>query len=357
MHYRFRSDINQAHYYSSSNSSCICPSTSYWDLEEVWMEDQDGNQRQRRRNSRGIGEIIDGPPHHPVGSGTHVGKIDERNRRIKDNYRAIQASLPFKFGDKLSVWAIKYSTYILNLIPMRVGDGMSPREILTGIKPEFKKVLPVAFGDFCQVQERVTSNSVTIMRTTTALALLPTGHGSVMFTSLSTGCVITRDQFKIMKDVPAEYYLIIKSLQERGVFAIENVDHAPPIDNSTLLTTKDPTKFGVIPRDVIDQANMFVTTITLDTLVQEMPAGIDRNCMSIKQAFKAYPIHQVKDSVKKELNNMITKNVFEPVPVKVQHLIHKRMIVPSKLFLKAKSDGTLKSRLVAGGHRQHAEVY
>ena len=104
--------------------------------------------------------VIEGPPDpdDPIGSGSQDGKVEERIRRIKDNLRSIALSLPYKFGNALTAWAVLYATYVLNLIPARVGCGMCPREILTGIKPEFKKVLPIAFGDFCQVQEKRTLN-------------------------------------------------------------------------------------------------------------------------------------------------------------------------------------------------------
>ena len=68
---------------------------------------------------------------------------------------------------------------------------MSPREIMTGIKPDFKRSLPIGFGEFAQVLERDPNNSLK-PRTVTAIALLPTGRGPVKFTSLSTGKTIVR---------------------------------------------------------------------------------------------------------------------------------------------------------------------
>jgi len=178
----------------------------------------------RADNEGGIGPalaLIHGPPHDPVGAGTHVGQVEERVRRIKDNYRSLQASRPFKFGDALAIWAIRFSAYVLNLTPMRHSPMVCPREVLTLVKPDFKVVLPVAFADFCQVREKKTTNSVTEFRTISAVALLPTGNGSVLFASLTTGRVFTRDQFTIIKNIPQEYLLIIQVLQEHGVFAIE----------------------------------------------------------------------------------------------------------------------------------------
>ena len=94
------------------------------------------------------------PPHHAGGSGHHDGRIEERIRRIKDNARAIQAGLPYRLGKALWTWCIYYSTYVLNLIPQRT-ENTSPREIMTGIKPEFKRALPIGFGEFAQVLEQL----------------------------------------------------------------------------------------------------------------------------------------------------------------------------------------------------------
>jgi len=92
--------------------------------------------------------------------------------------KAIQCGLPYHLGSEMLTWATYYSTYVLNLMPKRLGEGISQREMLTGVKPNFKKCLPVAFGDFSQVIESDTNNTLK-PRTVTALALLPTGNGPV----------------------------------------------------------------------------------------------------------------------------------------------------------------------------------
>ena len=156
-----------------------------------------------------------------MGAGTHVGHVEERVRRVKETYKSLQASRPFKFGDALACWAMRYAVYTLNLTPMRHNPSATPKEILTGVKPDFKVVLPVGFAELCQVQQKRVTNSITEFKTISALNLLPNGNGSVFFASLTTGRVISRDQFKIVQPIPNEFLLIIKVLQERGVFAIE----------------------------------------------------------------------------------------------------------------------------------------
>ena len=67
-----------------------------------------------------------------------------------------------------------------------------------------------------------------------------------------------------------------------------------------------------------------------------------------------------KQAIKKELQQMIDKNVWEPVHR--QDLRHDAKILPSMMFMKEKTrpDGTfdkLKARIVAGGHRQDKFKY
>ena len=74
--------------------------------------------------------------------------------------------------------------------------------------------------------------------------------------------------------------------------------------------------------------------------------------ISIEQALAQHP-DETKTSILKELQQMLAKGVFHPVSKKATR---KKRVIPSKLFLKMKLSpenlAILKSRLVAGGHRQ-----
>ena len=190
----------------------------------------------------------------------------------------------------------------------RSGDGLSPREVFTGLKPDYKRVVPVAFGTFCQVKEKKTNTLAT--RSVTAIALLQTGHGPFKFTSLYTGRVITRLQFRPMQTRPHEHILILNSMQERRRIGTEDL---------------------LSPDTDVEE-----TKSTLNIVNLALGDATQQN-MNIKEAFRVFGEVKTRESVKKELQNMLDKDV--------------------KLFLKIKDDGSLKSRLVAGGHRQSKDVY
>jgi len=348
--------------------------------------------------------LVDAPPHIPRGAGNHDGRVEERVRRIKENVRAIQCGLPFHLGPQLLTWATYYATYVSNLMPKRLGDGISPRKLLTGVKPSFKKCLPVAFGDFCQVLERDPNNTLN-PRTVTAIALLPTGNGPVKFASLSTGKTITRETFKVIPNIPHEFILILKSMQERNTLGIEELltpgtrssedeqklneemagNELPPLvydpDDQGANVVQNARSDGAADgkndgaeqmynenEDELENENEDESEEDIEeeeeikVLVAEA-APVDISCMSIAQAYSIYPktnveITNVEIAITKELQNMIDLGVFGPVEKGSD--ISKKMVIPSKFFLKDKgSNGTveLKERFVGGGHRQDETIY
>ncbi len=86
--------------------------------------------------------------------------------------------------------------------------------------------------------------------------------------------------------------------------------------------------------------------------------------LSLTEAINTRGADAAKDAALKELNQLIEKGCLMPVDkLTVQKLkMDKRLILPSKLFLKDKyrPDGAFdkfKARLVAGGHRQNHDDY
>jgi len=309
-------------------------------------------------------------------------------RRIKENVRSIQCGLPFHLGPQLLTWATYYATYVSILTPKRLGDGISPRNLLTGVKPNFKKCLPLTFGDFWQELERDPNNTLK-PRTVTAIALLPTGNGPVKFASLSTGKTIPRENFKVIPNVPYEFIAILKSMQERNLLGIEELLkpgtqasedeqklNAKMVENELPPLVYDPADQGV-QRGATDGANDAAVQMPDESesesesededneqieveekvlVVEAVP--IDISCMTISEAFSIYPKDIVEEAIKKKLQNMIDMKVFGMVTDGTD--VPRKMLIPSKFFLHDKgSDGEaiLKGRFVGGGHRQHEEIY
>jgi hypothetical protein len=100
-------------------------------------------------------EALDGSLNVPVdvtGARRHVGVIERNIRTIKERMRAVECGLPYKCPQRLVRGLAKFVVSRLNLFPHSLQkDYVSPRELYTGIKPDFSKdVKGLSFGDYGQ---------------------------------------------------------------------------------------------------------------------------------------------------------------------------------------------------------------
>ena len=103
----------------------------------------------------------------------------------------------------LMTWLIYFVVSRINLTPSTVGNNfISPREQLTGVRPDFNRDLRVSFGEYVETHEPdpqpiLLKNNAHTDWTEAAIALLPLGNldGSVMFFCLSTNSFIKRDRW------------------------------------------------------------------------------------------------------------------------------------------------------------------
>ncbi len=124
-----------------------------------------------------------------------VAIVDRKIRFIKEKVRSILSGLLFPVPHDLLKWVVYFAASRINLI--RHGESnsnLSPRELFTGQRTDFNKDLRIAFGDYVQALVPDPDNSIK-ERTNGCIALLPTGNknGSVLFYSLVSGRVVTRD--------------------------------------------------------------------------------------------------------------------------------------------------------------------
>eukprot|EP01030_Chromulinospumella_sphaerica_P034324 gene34324-biopygen8787 len=83
--------------------------------------------------------------------------------------------------------------------------------------------------------------------------------------------------------------------------------------------------------------------------------------ITVRAALKTFPT-QAEESMKKELQQMLDKGVFQGVRAEDLPPEELKRRIPSSMFLKEKFNAQgdfekLKARLVAGGHRQDKELY
>ena len=126
----------------------------------------------------------------------HVGEAERFIRTVKDRMRSAFNMLPYATVPKVMVIELaKFVVFWLNSFPNKNGISttMSPREIVTGEKMDYRAHCRYEFGQYVQCHEQHDNSMAP--RTIGALALRPTGNrqGSYYFLSLDSGRVITRN--------------------------------------------------------------------------------------------------------------------------------------------------------------------
>ena len=127
-------------------------------------------------------------------AGVAVPVVERKIRTVKERIRSVINTLPYELTEKLEEWLVRGAVYSINLVPTRNSyEYSSPREKLHGATIDASCDLKHAFGDYAQVHEENTDNSMK-GRTTGCISLMPTGSldGSWYYWSLRTNKILRR---------------------------------------------------------------------------------------------------------------------------------------------------------------------
>ena len=160
-----------------------------------------------------------------TGAGEAVTVVERKIRQIKERFRGISSTLPYKLTETLETWLVKYVVSRIVLVPTKNSiEFVSPREKLWGRRINVDKELKHGFEVYVQVHSSVVNNSM-YERTSGAIALMPSGNleGSWYFYLLHNGEVVKRNKattMPITDDIIA--YLNINAVGRKG--KIHNID-------------------------------------------------------------------------------------------------------------------------------------
>jgi hypothetical protein len=129
-----------------------------------------------------------------------VPEIERAIRTIKERVRNSINTLPFQYYPKMLVRHLMYHqiTWLNSLPkPLGVSTSISPRELITGIRPNYNVDCRVPFGSYCLIDDEHPTNTQT-PRTSGAIALDPTTiiPDYYHFLSLETGTRVSRRLWK-----------------------------------------------------------------------------------------------------------------------------------------------------------------
>jgi hypothetical protein len=123
----------------------------------------------------------------PSGAGDFVPKVDVCIRRLKEMYRAVKAGLPWVLPKSRVKDLMMYCVSRINLRRTSSLDGtVCPKVLFTGLKPNYRKELSLAFGDYVEVHTGTDNTSRE--RSVPCIALYPVGNatGTWQFWNLRT---------------------------------------------------------------------------------------------------------------------------------------------------------------------------
>jgi len=128
----------------------------------------------------------------------HVTDIERCIRTIKERCRSIISELPYKhcMPDVFIVFLLRFVVLWLNAFPSDSGvsSEFSPREIVTGLRLDFKKHCRARFGSYVEASQDPDVTNTMNDRTAPCIVLGPTGNvqGSINCYNLMTKKVVTR---------------------------------------------------------------------------------------------------------------------------------------------------------------------
>lgn len=178
----------------------------------------------------------------PVGRNQHIPEVEIRNKVVKQIFRSVITSLPYKLPKFLFKYLVFFALSRINLYPVSSRADPTPaRELFTGRKIDYKRDVRIGFGEYVQIDAYPNPrNDATKPRTKGALSLDPRGNlqGSVRFFVLGSEkkkvTIVTRDTWVKMVMTPevVEYVNeVAKDCEENpGQQQVEEVNDVPPGD-------------------------------------------------------------------------------------------------------------------------------
>ena len=173
---------------------CVLKSRNF--LVHLIMSDGEGAIGKMRLDLMALGIEVD-----ISAAGGHVARIERRIQMVKERARAhICGRLPFTLSDLGNTYLALYCVSRINCQQSgsRPG-GISPRELFSGRRVDGNLDFRAAFGDYAVCTVAKTDNTMS-PRTEDCIVMLPTHNrtGSFKMLSLTSGKIVTRDQFKIL---------------------------------------------------------------------------------------------------------------------------------------------------------------
>jgi len=318
---------------------------------------------------------------------SHEPIAERAIRTLKDRVRTILSALPYVLPSSLLKWLVFFCVTMINICTKSDGMGTSAYESFGGKKLNVKVDLKTDFGSYAMVyRPQKTKNDVRSRRCTGGISLGPTlnDRGTQMFFLLKTKKVVRSDNFREVplsdevisvieamdddhNDSDYEDTEVLSDGESDQDFETEEPgpieDVAVPLEEEIMLpdvdVVNDTLEFQELTEpdlsEVSDDAEPDLSAVSDEHVVNAMialndhPNSLDKvnlsEHMSLKTALEIGG-ELAKAGAEKEINSMVIRKVFEPIHMNEIDNKFKSAIIPAGFFMKKKSTGVWKGRLI-----------
>ena len=313
--------------------------------------------------------------------GRHSRRAERCIRTIKERFRCVLLSLPYRLPRKLLSHLVLYCVECYNLMP-NVNSGVrSPREIVTGVKPQIPTVMGSRFGDIIIAKTPNTARAPAHLPRADLGIIIGRelhGHKTARVFLLHNGVIVSRSQWE-HPTVTTDMINTINAISADDDYDVDDIllpddvtlsdaDGAPTVvsppsttrsSSTSSSTTSEPPRsvHSLLPPPPLEQRSTRSNRGLLGGFVARDYAFN----LTVKAAIQKHQDAAVS-ALQSELRQLVDKNVFTPVSPSTLSSDERCNAIPCSVFLKEKfkPDGSfdkLKARLVAGGHRQDRTMY
>jgi hypothetical protein len=198
-------------------------------------------------------------------------RVDRKIRFIKDSMRSMLNSLPYKLPKSLLQYAVMFAVSRANLVRHSATHELhqlSPKELFTGVKSDYKRDLRVAFGDYCEVRAPYSNNSMN-EKTSSGIALLPTGNANGFM--LKSKRVVIRDKFVVLPNIP-DTIVVQMNYIARGEMQGSNIISSDDKDDNNSSATSAPSHEIPTIHDEADRVAAADDLPLIDSATAEAPS-------------------------------------------------------------------------------------
>ena len=317
-----------------------------------------------------------------VAAGRHARVAERQIRHVKNMMRSIIYNLPYELPHSWYVNALFYCVCMTNFTVRsgRFNVPTTPAELVLGTKLNYNNVMRYPFGKIVMPYQEDHAKDEARAYEGVVLGFDQENHGTLEIAPIdskreTTYTHVKPREIKITQDIidrlnTRDRSSLLPLLENLDGYSFEydesSKEEEEQVEELMQLVASSVRRGNDWEREFDESSESehgFAETVNSASTIEGTNEADDGN-LSLAQALSVFSEREVVDSIMGEINNMHKHGVMEYIKLDDFRKVNPRgrSLLPSKVFLKGKYDAMgrftkLKSRLVAGGHRQKPDTY